>query len=186
MSRILITLTAILCAVYSHGQTNLLDYNAIPGVGVGGLTIGISADSAQKILGKASIRRTFQEEYDLPHNFGAYNDSLVEYLVGFDYALEWEVADNYPIFKLFFRDESLVFMTLTSYSMNTAAVDKISTEGIRFYDSPAPMIEAFGQPDWFFKMGGYDGFYVYWTRGIELTYDNNELRVICIFEPALL
>lgn len=159
------------------------------GKSIGDIYLG---DSIEKISGymKATGNRSdYQTEFDVFDNFGYKPLEYLQFHIGFDYVQVFEEADNpaYPIFKLYFKNDALVFMIITSYGsdiFNLDACRRMFTEkNIAFGASMSELIQIYGNNYAKHVYGSYDGDFIYPELGISFIVDEGKVRVIRLFHP---
>lgn len=159
------------------------------GKNIGDICLGDSLDKITPFMKTAGTRTEYQAEFDVFDNFGYKPLEYLQFNIGFDFVQVFDEADHpaYPIFKLYFKNEALVFMIITSYGtdiFNMDACRRIFTEkDIAFGSSILELCQAYGDNYVKHVYGSYDGDFIYPELGISFIADEGQVRVIRLFEP---
>lgn len=159
----------------------------IPGKGIGELLLGISSEKAIEILGQPEKSRNYQQEQDEEVvKFGKNVSLELCYNTHYDRVLKYkntaEANIKYPVYKLYFRNNKLVYMVLTSYGYNTAVYEKLKIKNnLKFHNSGEAIKKSMGYPE--ITQERYVGEYLYMQNGIDFLTEQNELRAVFIYEP---
>jgi hypothetical protein len=156
----------------------------IPGKGTGELMMGMSAEHVKGIIRANTQMRDISEEKAAFLAGGYSIDKVSQFKIGFDSCMVVSNCENYPIFKIYFRNNKLVYITLSSYvSPDELTATFELDKGVPFHATKEEFTKAYGQPEEFRDMKGYDGCLIYWKDGLEVIFENDKLMVISIFEP---
>ncbi len=180
---LIIVLTAISAAAFAQQVTKI-----VPGKGVGELVLGITTEKAIQLLGAPEKSRTYeQEQAEEVVKFGKNISQELCYNTHYDQVLKYkndcDSKIDYPVYKLYFRENKLVYMVLTSYGYDDALYSKFTTaNNIKFHTQPVKIKNTMGYPE--ISEDRYVGEYLYMQRGIDFLTENNELRAMFIYEPV--
>ena len=159
------------------------------GKNIGDIYLGDSLAKIAPQIQATGNRSDYQTEFEVFENFGYKPLEYLQFHIGFDHVQIFDEADNpsYPIFKLYFKNEALVFMIITSYGsdiFNLEACRRMFTErNIAFGASISEMVMAYGSNYAKHVYGTYDGDFIYPELGISFIADEGKVRVIRLFEP---
>lgn len=159
------------------------------GKSIGNICLGDTLEKIAPHIKAVGISSDYQAEYEVFDNFGYKPLEYLQFHIGFDRVQIFDEADNpaYPIFKLYFKNEVLVFMIITSYGsdiFNLDACRRMFTErNIAFGASISEMVMAYGSNYAKHVYGSYDGDFIYPEFGISFISDEGKVRVIRLFQP---
>jgi hypothetical protein len=168
------------------GQKVQSRFTIIPGMGVGKIQLGMTIGEVVKLLGDYHQSHGYAEEMkefkDQGNTFAI--DSIPQFIIGFDKVIVYSPSPkDYPVFNMYFKNNSLVFFTLSSYSAKDQLLAKFALDnGIRFYDKKSACLKKMGDDYYNIHYGDYDGDHVYYKKGVELTYDKGKLTCIALFK----
>ena len=161
------------------------DLVVTPGVGIGNLKLGMTESDVIKILKSKPLERTYMAEMKNYSTTG-YNfsiDSMIVFVIGFDKALDYpsKLSTIYPIYNMYFKNDSLVYFTISSYSVGVAfAKSVIINSSIRLLDREKEVLKKM-KPYMKISYGEYDDF-VYYKEGIGLSFDAQKLTSVSMFK----
>ena len=192
MKKIIFTICClfVLSTLFSQikkGKQNSIfeDLKVTPGVGIGKLKLGMTESEAIKILKSKPSERTYAEEMKsyltTGSNFSI--DSMIVFVIGFDKALDYPstLSKVYPIYNMYFKNDSLVYLTISSYSAGVAfAKSVIINNSIRLLDKEKEVLKKM-KPYLKVNYAEYNDF-VYYKEGIELSFDAKKLTSIGVFK----
>ncbi len=182
---LIIVLAAVSTAAFA--QSAVKSTKIIPGKGVGELVLGISTEKAIALLGKPEKSRSYEEEQrDEVVKFGKNISQELCYNTHYDrvfkYKNDCDAKIDYPVYKLYFRDNKLVYMVLTSYGYDDALYSKFTaSNNIAFHNTGQKIKSSFGYPEIIEER--IVGEYLYMQRGIDFLTENNEMRAVFIYQP---
>lgn len=187
MKKILILLFS-LGSLIASGQQK--DFILVPGVSAGPLKLGMTETQVHKVLkGKFKVKNYDQELSDFVSGSSNYHlDSIPQFVIGFDKSLtaQEDALDNNPVFNMYFLKDRLVYIGITSYSISDelkqSVVMKDSIRFGMFFEDCQPLIGDDFMP---VTYGSYSGDHVYYKDGFEMTYDEDILTFIAIFNKDL-
>ncbi len=189
---VLFVLTTVFTVAFAQNKNKpiAINYNQItPGKGVGELVLGISTEKAIEILGMPEKSRSYeQEQYEEVVKFGKNISQELCYNTHYDrvfkYNNDCDAKVDYPVYKLYFRNNQLVYMVLTSYGYDDVFYNKFTagSNNISFHSSGEKIKKTMGYPE--IIQERYVGEYLYMQRGIDFLTENNEMRAIFIYEPV--
>ncbi|MCU0437147.1 MAG: hypothetical protein MUC49_04485 [Raineya sp.] len=154
------------------------------GQGIDNIILGNHLTDVIVHLPPADYIRSLDQEAEVFREHGYVTENFLQFQIGFDEVHQYQDLDTYPIFKLFFKDERLVYIIFTSYSVREESYQTIELDnGIRFLDSMETVRKRMGEFDKTLAMESYDGKFTYYSQGVELIFAENTLRVINLFKP---
>lgn len=170
------------------GQTP--DFRLIPGQSAGPVKLGMTEAQVHNVLkGNFKTSNYNQELTDFVRSSSNYHlDSIPQFVIGFDKSLtaEAEALENNPVFNLYFLKDKLVYIGITSYGisdeMKKSVLLKDSIRFGMFFEDCHPQIGDDFMP---VTYGSYSGDHVYYKDGFEMTYDEDVLTFIGIFNKDL-
>lgn len=187
----LIILTAVFSAATAQNKskvTAISNTQITPGRGVGELVLGISTEKVIELLGLPEKSRSYeQEQNEEVVKFGKNISQDICYNTHYDRVFKYKNDCNaqidYPVYKLYFRNNQLVYMVLTSYGYNDAVYSKFTAGNNISFHSPAEKIKKdMGHPEVMEER--YVGEYMFMQSGIDFITENNEIRAMFIYEPV--
>ena len=190
MKKIVTILLAVFLVLTATAQTKKpisKDIIITPGVGIGKLVLGMSTTDAVKLLGGEISWFDYKEEmkgWTASENMRI--DSIPQFIIGFDSCMKYakDIPDNYPIYSLYFKQGKLVFINITSYGAKAEILKKVKLKnGLKFKDAETKCLTKLGKNFMKISYGSYDD-HVYYTMGMEVSYDENKLVTIAIFKPS--
>ena len=156
------------------------------GVGYTDLQIGMTTEQVKSVVGGVKVEnRSYEKEYQTFDQSGYKVDSLLQFKVGFDTVWILEKCKKYPLYKLYFKNDTLRFMISTSFGNPFSVTDKIRLgKKIKFYQPIQAVEREVGKPNYMMDFANYSyQDYVYWQKGLQLTFSGDVLRVISVFKP---
>lgn len=158
-----------------------------PGAGIGPIRLGMTPDEARMHLGEFRVQSWRAAMAD----FKNYNDklaidSLSQFIIGFDscYTVLDENQDKFPVYKLYFTDNKLVFIGVTSYAEAVTVSERVLLlDRVRFYMPRAESEQILGDEYIIMPYQEYENC-LYNKLGLEIMYDEGLLRYIGIFKPV--
>lgn len=158
-----------------------------PGTGIGPVRLGITPADARTHLGEFRV----QSWRDAMADFKNYNDklaidSLSQFIIGFDscYTVLDENQDKFPVYKLYFKNNKLVFIGVTSYAEAVNVSKRVRLlDSVSFYMPRAKSEQLLGPEYVIMPYQEYENC-LYNKLGLEIMYDEGLLRYIGIFEPV--
>jgi len=153
------------------------------GQGIDNIILDAPKTTVLQGLPEPAYIRNFLEEKKIVEDFGYSSESFLHFQIGFDEIYEFDNLNTYPIFKLFFKEEKLVYIIFTSYTEDVYYQDFILDNGIGFMDSMETIRQQMGEFDRTIAMKDYDGKFGYYTQGVEFIFAENQLRTIHFFKP---
>ncbi len=169
--------------------TSSIIFNIQAGKSIGDICLGDSLHKISPYIQAEGTPSDYQKEYEVFENYGYKPLDYLQFHIGFDYVQVFDEADKpaYPIFKLYFKNEALVFMIITSYGsdiFNLAACQRMFTEkNIAFGSSIADFTRVYGDNYAQHVYGTYNGDFIYPEQGISFIADEGVVRVIRLFQP---
>ena len=187
----LVVLTAVFTAASAQNKSKstAISYTKVtPGKGVGELVLGISTEKAIELLGLPEKSRSYeQEQNEEVVKFGKNVSQELCYNTHYDrvfkYKNDCDATIEYPVYKLYFRNNQLVYMVLTSYGYDDALYSKFTAgNNISFHSSGQKIKTGMGHPE--IMQEKYVGEYLYLQSGIDFLTENNEMRAMFIYDPV--
>lgn len=158
-----------------------------PGKGVGELVLGISTEKAIELLGVPEKSLDYdQEQFQEVVKFGKNVSQELCYNTHYDrvfkYKNDCDANVDYPVYKLYFRKNQLVYIVLTSYGYDDMLYNKFTAANkIGFHCTGEKIKSVLGHPE--IMQERYVGEYLYMQSGIDFLTENNEMRAMFIYEP---
>ena len=158
-----------------------------PGKGIDEITLGKPASTVLKVMGTPENRTTFEEEQEAYTDFGYDTNIHLEFHLGFDTCFEYLQEQNrsrYPIYKIFFEQNNIHFITLSAYVYDREFLQQTSifSEGLKFYSTTESMIQVLGTDYLHHSLAIYE-IYDYLEKGITLLLENDKIVVVLIYAP---
>jgi hypothetical protein len=165
------------------------------------LKLGLKTRDCLLLFGRPADIDDLESEKKIHEDFGYNTEKYLPFQIGFDEV--WRYASfpgDYPVFKLFFKHDALVYIILSSYHSKKESPEKVSlllrnfslSNDIRFYMSPHRVQVILGKADKeereAIKAQGVAYLIYYYNKlGLKFTFDEMEgttLRTIDIFAPT--
>jgi hypothetical protein len=187
-----LVLSFIICSALLQFSTGICEQNdsgniIIPGKGIGQLHVGDSSARVIKVMGQYFRKTGYSEEKKNWEEFGYNTDIGLVFNIGFDYFLEYNPENNkteYPAWKIYFKNDRVVYITLSSFIYND---EKMKKTGIPpecyFWGNKDNMVASLGN-DFFEYTDSQDNknFY-YLEKGVVVIITDSEIRTITLFTP---
>ncbi len=163
----------------SDGQHTVIE----EGVGVGQLKIGQTYKEVEDILGFAGNLKTY-DDYLAEELFNESPEIALECALGFDYYVKYEHLLTLPISYVFFKDNIVSQIKISSFPAYyfPVAKDAQTKTGLNFWASNKEVIDVYGDPE--LKVV-YDGLildaYFYFENGITINLRENDYRSAHIY-----
>jgi hypothetical protein len=161
----------------------------LPGIGVGNLKLGMTIAQTKAVLKADLVWLDYMSEMKDYKSFTKKFsiDSLLEFILGFDSVARFaaDAKRNLPVWTLYFKNGKLHIIGISSYLGDNEMAKKLQlSNGIKMWDLEPKdtklMNAVFIQPQY----AEYTAVNIYYTKGIELTYDENRLRFMSIFPKS--
>lgn len=171
-------------------QENTSDYQIKAGVGVGKILLGMTYEEVEDILQVKPVgENNFKDAWKAFEACCDYNpNNLLMFQIGFDRELEYEESEGmfYPIYKLYFLNNQLVYIILSTYVHPPEVYNIFSCEeNIGFGSSIEEIENVFGKHDEIdiskHTQEWYDGSFRYMSQGITFTLSENKTVAITLF-----
>ncbi len=153
-----------------------------PGKSAGDITIGMTKQQVESIIGEACAERTRAEEEQELVKFGKNIWQELRYNTHYDAVLEYQGADI-PIRKLYFSEGKLVYMTLTAFGYEQAMLERFKINGKPCMGCPAEVLANHLGIPIFTEDYTYVQQMYYLNQGIDFVTHNGEVKAINIYEP---
>jgi hypothetical protein len=177
-----------LALICFSAMLNAQNLDVKSGLGCGQVKIGMSESEVRKIMKIEFDEKNYEEEMQSfkSTSINFHIDSIIQFILGFDKCVSPESPnlDNSPIFNLYFKNDKLVFIGITSYSVDEKIMKSVLLDKkIRFNTDQDECISILGNKYLPVSYGDYTGDHLYYEKGLEMTYDENKLTFIGIFAP---
>ena len=155
------------------------------GKGIGAIKIGTPYEEVRSILGYDGLRLT-PEQYEKQELYQIKKEEVLEFFLGFDYAVEYNYVMTVPVTMLFFKDDKVSYIVVSSYpEYNQAICEDLETEkGLYFWDHIDYMEEIYGTN---YTSSDYKNVvsdhYYYLQEGASFSFRRKRMRAVSIFEP---
>lgn len=178
MKKLAIIVLMATAATFASAQSTTIK----PGKSAGGITIGMNKQQVESIIGEACAERTRTEEERELVKFGKNIWQELRYNTHYDMVLEYQNA-NIPVRKLYFKEDKLVYMTLSSFGYEQAMLERFKINGKPCMGCPSAILAShLGAPifteDYIHVQQMY-----YLSQGIDFVSHNGEIKAINIYEP---
>lgn len=183
MKRILFLCFALASVIYTTAQSPIV---ITPGVGIGKLKLGMNEKQAIAALSGTVTWESYKEQLKSFVDFNTRIDSVMQFILGFDSCARYNssLPENMPVFALYFKKHKLNFITITSYGADDEMIKRVKiSNGLTYYNTMEECTEKMGKDYISVSYSDYTGDLYYYKKGIELVFDENQLRSIGIF-PA--
>ncbi len=152
----------------------------VPGKGIGKIQLGMKVYDVIKILGDKFTENDYES---LKSSYG--DDLLVRVMLNeplnriLDYQSTAKKDEHYPIFRLYFKDNILVFISLTSYSKEQDLIKKYGIMNKIFLLGKSDKAKKYFGDDYISESGDI----TYLEQGICFVTKDEEIRAIHLFPP---
>jgi hypothetical protein len=168
-------------------ENSLSDNSIVPGMGIGKISIGNTAEYVQRTLGAPKKRVSFEEEKGNYTGYGYNIDKQLLFVIGFDYFLEYDAASNkttYPIWKIYFRNDEVVYINISTfvYDLN-AHMNSGIDRGCVFGRSADGVLGMYGGRHFFNVDEGGNHNYYFLKQGVLVIVVSGTIRVMHVFKP---
>jgi hypothetical protein len=163
----------------SFGQDVIIE----EGAGVGPLRLGMSYEAVMGILGFEGELKTY-DDYLAEELFNDDPEIALECAIGFDYYVKYEHLLTLPVSYVFFKDNVITQIKVSSFPEYYYAIAKETKtgSGLTFWAATENVLDVYGTPD--LKVN-YDSFildsYFYFQNGITLNLRENNYRSAHIY-----
>ena len=156
----------------------------IPGYGVSPIELGDSNSSVINKLGNYDRKVSYSTEHKRWIDYGYNTDKELPFYIGFDYLYEYGPTSNKsdaPIWKVYFKNNKVVYIVLTSFAYDTAATRRTGVDSnCLFYQSERNVNSCLGNDYFYFLDEAKNGNYMYLTKGLVFITVGGEIRTISI------
>ncbi len=148
------------------------------GEGIVALRIGQSYEAVQNIVGFHGELKTY-ENYLAEELFNEEPEDFLECVIGFDYYVKFEHLLTLPVSYVFFKDDKVNQIMVSSFPVYYFAIAKNTTtsKGLRFWEDENKMIELYDVAD---LRVNHENFildsYFYFRKGIAFNLRDNLVR----------
>jgi outer membrane protein assembly factor BamE (lipoprotein component of BamABCDE complex) len=173
--------------VFAQDEDEIYKNIIVPGAGVAEITIGTPSQKVFDILGQPIRKSTFQEEKETMLKRKLIPNTELVFFLGFDYVVEYSKSANktyYPIYTVYFKDEKVVYMILSSYGYDENKCKKFGIASSLFFSNgKEQMQKSLGRSYISTNPGTGNFLYDYFAKGISLFLNKNEIRTMHIYAP---
>jgi len=173
--------------VFAQNEDDIYKDIIIPGTGVAEITIGTPSQKVLDILGQPIRKSTFEEETQSLLKRKLTPKTELVFFLGFDYVIEYSKSANktyYPLYTLYFKDEKLIYMILSSYGYDLEKCKKFGISSALFFnDGKENMQKTLGRSYISTHPTAGNFLYDYFAKGISLFLNKNEIRTMHIYAP---
>jgi hypothetical protein len=159
----------------------------VPGKGMGNVVIGVEAAEIKKLCGEPLSVISYEEEYSAFDDYGYDTDRELQFMIGFDYVLEYDPSSNasaIPAWKLYFKNDRLVYINFSSFVYTSEELRSVGVApACFFYGTEGGMIQSLGNG--FAKRTDESGNeqYSYPAKGITPIIVDGVVRVFHVYAP---
>lgn len=173
--------------VFAQSDDDIYKDIISPGVGVAEITIGSTSTKVLDILGKEPIRKsTFEQEKEALQKRKLNPKNELVFFLGFDYVIEYSMSANktyYPIYTLYFKDDKLVYMILSTYGYNYEKCKKFGISSSLFFGNNKEKMQSVLGRSYISTGKTGDFLYDYFSKGVSIFLTKNEIRTMHIYAP---
>jgi hypothetical protein len=184
MKKTMLSLSLLFTAILSFSQKPK-DIIITPGVGVNELKLGMSVEQSLAALAGEVVWHSYADQLSAFASDGTRIDSVVQFVLGFDSCARFDgdLPTNMPVFGLYFKDNKLNFITVTSYSATDEQLQAVKIRnGLRFNSAMKDCTKKLAAYPYLpLGYGDYSGDHYYYTIGLEMVYDEEKLTAIGIY-----
>ncbi|KAF0247442.1 MAG: hypothetical protein FD167_3157 [bacterium] len=173
--------------VFAQDDNEIYKDIIIPGAGVAEITVGTPSQKVLDILGQPIRKSTFEEEKEALAKRKLTIKTELVFFLGFDYVIEYSRSANktyYPLYTLYFKNEKLVYMILSSYGYDLEKCKKFGISASLFFSNgKQEMQKTLGRS--YITTGTERGIFLYdyFAKGISLFLNKNEIKTMHIYAP---
>ena len=179
-----------LCEKSNEGKILAAETIITPGIGIGQLSIGDMSSHVAEVMGKHKRKISYLEEKQSWEGFGFNTDKELIFNIGFDYSLEYNEHNNktdYPIWKIYFKNDKVVCITISSFIYDIYDNTKYRKIGIpphcNFLGSKNDMTKTLGEDFFEYVDSAKDVNCFYFDKGVSIVLTAGVIRTIIIFKP---
>lgn len=173
--------------VFAQDEDEIYKDIIVPGAGVAEITVGTPSQKVLDILGKPIRRSTFEEEKESLLKRKLLPKTELVFFLGFDYVIEYSRSANktyYPLYTLYFKDDKLVYMILSSYGYDEEKCKKFGISSTMFFgNGKEPMQKTLGRSYISTNPNTGNFLYDYFAKGISLFLTKNQIKTMHIYAP---
>jgi hypothetical protein len=171
----------------SVSEKSVSDNSVVPGIGIGKISIGNTAEYVQRTLGAPIKRVSFEEEKGNYAGYGYNIDKQLLFIIGFDYFLEYDAASNkapYPIWKIYFRNDAVVYINISTFVYDLNAHMNTGIGGVCVFGRSADgVLGLYGGRHFFNVDEGGNHNYYFLKQGVLVIIVSGTIRVMHVFKP---
>lgn len=161
-----------------------------PGKGAGKIVLGASFGDIAKQVGDRYKQVSFAREKSVWDRYYGYNvkEKILLFFLGFDYFLEYGRKSNksdYPVWKLYFSKEKLVYMIFSAYRYPKWDLSATGVVPKAFFNGSLKEMEASLGKKYFSHLDSKKNqYYYYFDKGVAFFVKDKKIKAIHIF-PAM-
>jgi hypothetical protein len=179
----LVKVLALLCAIFAW--TGASAQAIKPGVGVGSLKLGMSQAHARNQLARQESARDFEEERESFESAGYEVHLELVFVLGFDSVVQFNNTDEtdmpLPVYKTYFSNDALSYITLTSYGYLRPLAEKVKVKGIQMFSPVGQVKKKLGEPDLRIDTSDVEYELFYLDKGLMFSVDEEQVRAMHLF-----
>jgi hypothetical protein len=178
--RLFYLLVFFISPLFLKGQNVIIE----EGVGVGSVKIGQSYEEVVDILGFGGDLKNY-DDYLAEELFNEDPEIALECAIGFDYYVKYELLLALPISYVFFKDNLISQIKVSSFPEYyfSVAKDTRTKDGLDFWAEEKSVVDIYGVPG--LKVN-YENFilnsYFYFGNGITINFRENNYRSAHIYK----
>lgn len=198
MKNLFLTIILIICNItlsYAQGSStdtpqSPADARASlinPGKGIGNINLGLTYTNVVDVMGQPLERRPLEQEKQGLLSRKLTPKKELPFFIDFDYVAEFNYSNNrtqYPIYTLYFKQDTLVYIVLSSYNYD---LEKCRSLGINnevfFGNGKEKLLKALGRSSVVTKSGADTELHDYLDKGVSFFLQKNAIRAIYIYKP---
>lgn len=173
--------------VFAQNEDEIYKDIIVPGAGVAEITINTPSQKVFDILGQPIRKSTFEEEKESLLKRKLTPNTELVFFLGFDYVVEYSRSANktyYPIYTLYFKDEKLIYMILSSYGYDDQKCKKFGISSSMFFSNGKDQMQKTLGRSYISTNPNTGNFlYDYFAKGISLFLTKNEIKTMHIYAP---
>ena len=155
-----------------------------PGKGFKEIQLGMTIDKMLKIIGNPTSVISRKEEEKKWGKSGYIVGHEFPFQLKFDSVYTFENANDYALWKVYAKNNSVVYFNISSYIFDTLITEKLNVlDTIFLYRDSSEFIKKLGD-NFYTKTDNHRNTeYFYLEKGIYFIVKDSVLRNICLFEP---
>jgi len=164
------------------------DFEIVQGKGIAKIRLDSDYGEISKLIGEASQEFKNEEERKECLNFNLKPDKMMVFFKKFENGVVYLDYPKFktkeiPVFKLFFKNNSLIYIRLTSANFSEEIKIYRIEKKLSFGDNKDKMTETLGSDYIPYEIEPQVFEYIYAKQGISFVLEKNKITVIDIFKP---